>query len=206
MRGGAGPSPPSTAARGLAGSAGRRPPPPPPLPRAPLAPRHTRLPLITVTLSRELPDAVDELLQGRRHLGGWRRGRERRGKAGREPPLRAAAAASQSAARKGRGVPRDARRPCVTSATPASSRESCRRYGNRRHPSARPPGRARPVSSTREALWAREAVTQQGWVSVCVFGDVMMPSHTPHTHIHTASCRGMRGPQRVDPLRNLILY
>lgn len=119
-----GPSPLPTDARGPAGCTSRR---------SPLSPARGSHP--TVTLGRELPDAVNELLQRRRHLGGWRRGRARYGRGGaggcegggREGAARAgsgggkreggsttgAAATSQSAASAG-----VARRPppCVISA------------------------------------------------------------------------------------------
>lgn len=66
-----GPDPLPTYTRGPAGRTGRR---------SPLDPTRGSHP--AVTLGRELPDAVNELLQRRRHLGGWRRGRARYGRGG----------------------------------------------------------------------------------------------------------------------------
>lgn len=71
----AGPGPSPRHPRGFTSSFGLRRPPSAPRGR-PILPGPPAGP-VPLTLGRELPDAVDELLQGRRHLGGSRRGRAR---------------------------------------------------------------------------------------------------------------------------------
>lgn len=156
----------------------RRPPPALLRPRG--APRrHPRLargsshPFPAVTLGRELPDAVDELLQGRRHLGGWRRGRALRagrrreeeaeeeeggGGAGREQ--RGEARRSHRYGRRRRQPIRRRQReaarrppPCATSAAPPALARSAVAIATAAFSSRQARGRPRSV---------REAVTQQG--------------------------------------------
>lgn len=84
MREGAGPGPPPhtyTHPRGAPPAAAPSSSPGPAGSPPPAGPTRG-FPPPTVTLGRKLPDAVDELLQGRRHLGGWRRGRARWGRGG----------------------------------------------------------------------------------------------------------------------------
>lgn len=165
-----GPDPLPTYTQGPTGRTGRR---------SPLDPTRGSHP--AVTLGRELPDAVNELLQRRRHLGGWRRGRARYGRGGAggcEGGGREGAARAGAAEGSGKEAPPRAPPPPANQRPLRESRDARRRASlplSRESRSLSPPPvavagvtAAQPEAPppralrTREAILAREVVTQQG--------------------------------------------